>query len=188
MKKIFPALQRRLKHPFSRWQRLYTVENPWGFDRPFELFRFEQTNRIIREAIGPVETILEIGAAEGHQTKYLLDVARKVHGVDISATAVERAGRAFANNPNVSFSVGSLPDIRVNERFDLVTALEIIYYVKPKEMARALDTMERLSKKRLVSVHWPRVSVLETHLFPSRSVTKEILYWEGNPMWLVAWW
>jgi hypothetical protein len=40
------------------------------------------------------------------------------------------------------FSIGKLPEIGVDERFDLVTAFEIIYYVK--DIPRALDMMDRL--------------------------------------------
>ena len=193
MKKIIPALKRRLRqslqylaHPTSRWERLYSAENPWHFDRASEIHRFEETNRIIRETGGPLETILEIGSAEGDQTEWLLNLAHKVRGVDISPTAIERARRRFANNPNASFSVGKLPDIGVDGRSDLVTAFEIIYYVK--DIPRALDMMDRLGHRRMVSVHWPQVRVLDEFLFPMRNASRQTVYWEDKPLWLVAWW
>ena len=193
MKKIIPALGRGFghlsrfaAHPFSRWERLYSAENPWRFDRPSEIHRFEETNRIIRDRIGPVGTVLEIGAGEGDQTEWLLKLAGKAHGLDISPTAIERARHKFANNPNASFAVGKLPDIRAADRFDLVTAFEIIYYVKP--LPPVFDLMERLGKTRMVSVHWPKAHLLDEFLFSTRNASREIISWDGKPAWLVAWW
>lgn len=195
LKKIIPGLRHRVRrlpqfiaHPFSEWERLYSTENPWRFDRPSEIHRFEETNHIIRETTGPVETILEIGTAEGHQTEWLLRLAHELQGIDISPTAVRRCRRKFASNQKASFSVGTLPDIRVDERFDLVTAFEIIYYVKPKDIPRAFDLMDRLGERRFVSVHWPQVHVLDHFLFPTRNAARRIIYWENEPLWLVAWW
>jgi len=192
-KKIIPALAYRLgripqyiAHPLSKWERIYSTENPWHLNHPGDVYRFEETNRIIRETGGPLETILEIGSAEGDQTEWLLNLAHKVRGVDISPTAIERARRRFANNPNASFSVGKLPDIGVDGRSDLVTAFEIIYYVK--DIPRALDMMDRLGHRRMVSVHWPQVRVLDEFLFPMRNASRQTVYWEDKPLWLVAWW
>lgn len=173
-------------HPLSRWERLYAAENPWRFDHPSEIYRFEETNRIIREAIGPVETLLEIGSGEGDQTEWLAKLANKVHGLDISPTAVERARRKFADNPKTSFSVGKLPDIDMDERFDLVTAFEVIYYAK--QMPQMFDMMDRLAQMRIVSVHWPKAHLLDEFLFPTRNASRQIISWEDKPRWLVAWW
>ncbi|HEX4371331.1 MAG TPA: class I SAM-dependent methyltransferase [Rhizomicrobium sp.] len=184
-RRLRQALQ-YIAHPISRWERLYATENPWRFDIPSEIYRFEETNRIIRQRVGPVETILEIGSGEGDQTKWLLKLADRVEGIDISPTAIERARSRFANNPKASFSAGRLPDIGVGERFDLVTAFEIIYYVK--DIPRALEMMDRLGQRRIVSVHWPQVRVLDEFLFPTRNASRQVITWEDKPRWLVAWW
>jgi trans-aconitate methyltransferase len=195
VKKIIPAITRRLRrvsdyiaHPFSEWERLYRKENPWSFERESEIHRFEETNRIIREMIGPVETILEFGSAEGHQTERLLRVADKVQGIDISATAVKRARRKFAGNPKASFTVANAQDIKIEKPVDLMTAFEILYYIAPKNVPRVLDMMDDLSRKRIVSTYWPHVQVLEDFLFPTRNTSRQIIYWENEPRWLVAWW
>jgi hypothetical protein len=195
LKKIIPAIARRLRrvpdyiaHPFSEWERLYRKENPWDFERPSEIHRFDDTNRIIRENIGPVQTILEIGSAEGHQTERLARLADTVQGVEICATAVRRARRKFAGNPKASFSVGKAQDIRVRERVDLVTAFEILYCITPKNIPHVLDMMDGLGHKRIVSAYWPDMQVLEDFLFPTRNASRQIIYWENEPRWLVAWW
>jgi SAM-dependent methyltransferase len=195
LKKIIPAIARRLRrvpeyilHPFSQWERFYLSENPWHFERSSEIHRFEETNRIIQEAIGPVETILEIGSGEGDQTQWLSRLARKINGVEISSTAVRRARRKFEGNPRVSFQVGELPDLGIAERFDLVTAFEIVYYLTPENIRRAFDAMDKLGKKRILSVYWPHLNVLDASLFSTRSVAQQTIYWESKPRWLVVWW
>jgi ubiquinone/menaquinone biosynthesis C-methylase UbiE len=195
LKKIIPAIADRLRrvaeyirHPISRWERFYLSQNPWRFERSSEIHRFEETNRIIREMMEPVETILEIGSAEGDQTEWLSRMAHKVHGVEISSTAVRRARRKFENNSAVSFSVGKLPNIRVDERFDLVTAFEVIYYLTPENIRRAFDVMDNLGKKRILSVYWPHLNVLDASLFSTRNVAQQTIYWEDKPRWLVVWW
>jgi SAM-dependent methyltransferase len=194
-KNIMPAIARRLRrvpgyilHPISQWERLYLTENPWRFERSSEIYRFEETNRIIQNVIGPVETILEIGSGEGDQTQWLSRLARKINAVEISSTAVRRARRKFEGNPRVSFQVGALPDLGIAERFDLVTAFEIVYYLTPENIRRALDVMDGLGKKRILSVYWPHVNVLDASLFSTRSVGKQTIYWEDEPRWLVVWW
>jgi hypothetical protein len=69
-----------------------------------------------------------------------------------------------------------------------VTAFEIIYYEKPKNIPRVFDMMDRLSHRRMVSVHWPQVHVLDEFLFPTRNASHRIIYWQDKPSWLVAWW
>jgi SAM-dependent methyltransferase len=195
LKKIIPALAYRIRrtllfiaHPFSKWERIYSTKNPWRLDHPNDVHRFEETNRIIREMAGPIEAILEIGSGEGHQTEWLLKLANRVRGLDISPTAVRRSRRKFANNPNASFSVETLPDIPTDEHFDLVTAFEILYYVKPGDIPRVFDVMERAGSKRIVSVYWPQRHLLDNFLFPTRDAARQIIYWEGEPRWLAAWW
>jgi 2-polyprenyl-3-methyl-5-hydroxy-6-metoxy-1,4-benzoquinol methylase len=180
----------RIIHPNSPWERFYAVKNPWQFDRPGEIYRFEETNRIIREHIGPVGSLLEIGAAEGHQTQWLLRVADRVHGVDISATALKRAKHALAHNPRAAFSAGALPDSNLDfEPFDLVAVLETIYYAAPEELPAAFETIERLGKKHLMSVYLPFYKDAIAQLISTRrNVSTETITWEGQPMWLVAWW
>ena len=96
--------------------------------------------------------------------------------------------RKFEGNPRVSFQVGELPDLGIAERFDLVTAFEIVYYLTPEDIRRAFDAMDQLGKKRILSVYWPHLNVLDASLFSTRSVAQQTIYWESKPRWLVVWW
>jgi len=182
-------LRARIFYANAPWERLYAARNPWGVDRPLELYRFEETNRIIRDHIGPVGSLLEVGSAEGHQTEWLLKAADRVHGVDISVTAVNRARKMFAGNSKATFSVGALPGSNMNlEQADLVVVPETIYYVKEEELPAAFDAIERLGKKRLMTVYWPYYKDTIKQLISTRvNVVTETLQWEDHK-WLVAWW
>jgi hypothetical protein len=182
-------LRAQIIYPNAPWEKFYAVKNPWKFDRPGEIFRFEQTNRIIRDRIGSVSSLLEIGSAEGHQTERLLEVAGRVHGVDISITAVNRARQAFAQNPKATFSVGALPDNDLDfEPADLVVVSETIYYVDPEALPAAFETIERLGRKRLMSVYLPcSTEAIERLVSGRQHVSMETIRWDEFG-WLVAWW
>ena len=70
-----------------------------------EQSRFIQTNALIEARIGRVETILELGSGEGHQSEHLSRLCRRLDGVDVSARAVQRAQEKL---PNCRFGVGEV--------------------------------------------------------------------------------
>ena len=42
-------LRAQIIYPNAQWEKFYAVKNLWKFDRPCEIYRFEETNRIIRD-------------------------------------------------------------------------------------------------------------------------------------------
>src|SRR5579859_274540 len=114
----------------SAMNRLYLLGDPWKLNTTTEHFRFRETARIIREKIANhFDNILEIGSGEGLQTSYLAPLADRVVGLDPSSQAVLRANAKKI--ANASFVVGDFNGFinRSNERFDLVTACEVLYYM-----------------------------------------------------------
>lgn len=71
----------------------YLVNDPWRMTSPSEQYRFAETNRLILEKFGRVESILEIGCGEGHQSLHLQLVCDRLTGLDVSTRAVERGRR-----------------------------------------------------------------------------------------------
>jgi SAM-dependent methyltransferase len=130
--------------------RLYLFGDPWKLNSPGEHFRFKETARIIREKIAErFGSILEIGCGEGLQTQYLASLADRIVGLDPSAQAIKRANAKQLRN--ASFAVGDL-DSYANEpdaRFDLVTACEVLYYMKDFERAR--ENLNKLGRSCLVT-------------------------------------
>lgn len=132
--------------------QLYRFEDPWGLDVPEEHFRFQETARIIQASIGRnLGSVLEVGCGEGLQTQYLAAMAKRIVGLDPSRRAIKRA-RA-RKIPNASFLVGDLlsAEGQFQERFDLITACEVLYYCSDCEIA--LEKLNKLSRACLVTYY-----------------------------------
>src|SRR5262245_61870930 len=87
-----------------------TDSDPWGLDwRPTQLYRYGcmlgEVRRCLAERKASSQTVLDIGCATGEFSDLLRrslppDPARKVTGVDLSTTAIERARSRY---PQVEF-------------------------------------------------------------------------------------
>ncbi len=121
--------------------------DPWGLDwRPSQRFRY-QTMLSQLSCTGdpnPPATIVDVGCATGTFTSMLTrlagDTERAVIGVDIAEAAVERAR---VRHPSIRFERLSLEECseRFARRADLVTCLEVLYYVPDN---RRVDAVRRL--------------------------------------------
>lgn len=172
-----------------RLELLYRLHDPWNMESDRERFRFEETSRILRRAlVDPaerVESILEIGCGEGHQSAHLAPLCRSLTGIDISATAVRRARERL---PESIFESGDLlakPWAAETDRFDVVTAFEVLYYVK--DMDGFLATMSRLGRSCIVSYYEPSAPVVEPFLAAMPVEGRERFRFE-DVEWRVAWW
>jgi len=54
---------------YSAFQTAYLMEDPYNLRSAAEAHRFSETNRIIRANFGRVNRLLEIGCAEGYQSR-----------------------------------------------------------------------------------------------------------------------
>src|SRR5688572_6532786 len=70
-------------------ERAYWLTDPWNLDSPVEHARFAATNRVIEDRFGRVADLLEVGCGEGLQSTYLQRLTDRLHGIDVSPTAVE---------------------------------------------------------------------------------------------------
>src|SRR5688572_30209268 len=101
-------------------ERAYRINDPWNLDSPVEHARFEATNRALESCFGRVSSMLEVGCGEGLQSSYLQRLTDKLHGIDVSTTAVARARLRV---PDADFHVGDLCQLGWHEqgrRFDVV--------------------------------------------------------------------
>ena len=169
----------------DRLDRAYAMEDPWNLDSEMERARFEWTNRIVAERFGALDSILEIGCGEGHQTLHLQRLCREIYGIDVSSRAIERARRRVSG---ARFAVADIFKHPWNDRpgkFDLVTACEIIYYVS--DLDAMLERMSQLGRHCLVTVFAPaapRVSKALTRYVGNR----RDWFCYGHTVWLAGWW
>jgi 2-polyprenyl-3-methyl-5-hydroxy-6-metoxy-1,4-benzoquinol methylase len=129
---------------FERLDLAYSIEDPWNMESPGEISRFEGTNRIIRREFGQIDTLLELGCGEGHQTARLSEVAARVFGLDVSEKAVERARKRLPAAQFAATDVFSQPWSAQVSRFDLVTACEVLYYMS--DVDRTIARMSELGR------------------------------------------
>lgn len=140
---------------------LYRVEDPWEMVSAKEQARFRATNELIEREFGRVNTLLEIGCGEGHQSVHLAQLADRLVGLDVSERAVERARHRC---PACSFEVAELlkwsPE--PEERFDLVTACEVLYYVK--NIHAAIERIRVLGKAAVITYYDKQAGELSSAL------------------------
>jgi 2-polyprenyl-3-methyl-5-hydroxy-6-metoxy-1,4-benzoquinol methylase len=167
----------------------YKVRDPWKMESPQEQFRFAETTRIVRERLvapaARVGSILEIGCGEGHQTEHLATLCDHVTGIDVSATAVERARQRL---PRATFAAGDLfaqPWVDEVGRFDIVTAFEVLYYLS--DVPKTLRAMDRLGKACIVTYFAPAARVVEAHVEKMPIAGRETFRF-GDTEWKAAWW
>jgi SAM-dependent methyltransferase len=158
-------------------------EDPWNLAT--EDYRFAETNRLITVQFGRVGRLLEIGAGEGHQTRWLTRVADHVTGVDLSTAALERA-RLKA--PEAAFAPARLPELELPEDiapFDLVIACEVLYFAD--DIGQAVTRMRQLAPRGLISgleAKWRRFGPAVANL-PALRMERIV---EADTVWLVAMW
>jgi SAM-dependent methyltransferase len=170
---------------FERLDLAYSIEDPWNMNSPGEIARFEATNRIIEREFGRVGTLLELGCGEGHQTQYLQRLADRVCGLDVSAKAVERARLRLPNAKFAATDLHNQPWTAEVPRFDLITACEVLYYMK--DIDQTLARMSELGRNCLVTIFAPAARRVGPHLDRIDGLQKDWV-WHGGTVWLVAWW
>lgn len=159
----------------------FILPDPYGLRA--ESFRFSETNRIIQDKFGYVDRLLEIGCAEGEQSKKLQMQCRSLNGVDVSARAIARAQK---NCPTGAFSVGDVFSINPDEPpFDLVVACEVLYYIK--DTTAALDRLSRLGKSCLVTYYDKYDDRLREYFAKVPDQNRAAIQC-GDERWHVLWW
>jgi len=166
--------------------RLYALPDPWGMTTRREQSRFEQTNTVIESLAGRLNTMLEIGSGEGHQSEHLARLCHRLDGLDVSERAVARAQRRV---PQCRFGVGevsavpwTLPE---GNKYDLVVACEVLYYLS--DIGQAVDCMSRLGRSCLVTFFCPSARKVAPHLESIPALQRGWIYHDPYA-WLWAFW
>jgi SAM-dependent methyltransferase len=165
---------------YGKLRMLYAMEDPWEMSSAKEQYRFEFTNAHLADIAPRFGTILELGCGEGHQSAYLARMADELSGVDISPWAIDRARKRC---PDGRFKVGKAEDARrlfANERFDLVTACEVLCYAP--DIEAILVDLQSITDRLYVSNYEARAEAMR-HYFagPGWSVLPPIRY--DNTVW-----
>ena len=187
LKKTWMRLVLRGVHYSDNYKKLnafYLVDDPWRMSDPSEIYRFTETNRLIIENFGRVDTLLEIGCGEGHQSLYLRQVCDRMIGLDVSARAVERAR---SRCPQDEFLIGDIFSKEVDDLtpFDLVVANEVLYSMI--DTPEVLQRMQKLSRNNFVTYHSGQMANLDPQVLSLSGVNSEIIEFKDT-RWRATWW
>lgn len=96
-----------------------------------------------------VKTILEAGCGEGEVTNYLY---QKIDGVrinafDVSEKVIKRA-RERSKDCDIQFEVGSIYDIPVEQKYDLVVCSEVLEHLEEPE--KALEQLKNATTEYII--------------------------------------
>ncbi|MCW5701088.1 MAG: class I SAM-dependent methyltransferase [Bradyrhizobium sp.] len=165
-----PALQRLWKKAmlrsaafsgkYRKLKLLYTLEDPWDMASEREQHRFSGALAQLREINPRYSSILELGCGEGHQSLHLQNLTDRLYGIDLSATAI---ARAEARCPTATFAVAEIESaaaIFPSEKFDLITACEVLYYTK--SLNEILPAMQARTRRIYVSNYLQRSELMRT--------------------------
>jgi 2-polyprenyl-3-methyl-5-hydroxy-6-metoxy-1,4-benzoquinol methylase len=128
---------------------------------------------------------LDIGCAHGEVMRNLSFKAAKVVGVDISSKQVELAKQQDYACPMECYHANIL-DFECDERFDLITALEVIeHLIEPDKLLSKVKSMLKPDGRAMITTpNWNSIDRRFRRFFPVRTLVKAI----GGPDWSKPWW
>ena len=165
-----------------RLDALYRMPDPWEMETERERFRFQETNRLIYRNIGRPVRLLEVGCGEGHQSQELLKTCDRLVGIDVSRRAVQRSAERC---PHATFRVGDVLSCNPLERFDLVVACEVLYYMQ--DVASAIERISDLGQWCLVTYFDVHADRLDPYLEGIPEVKSDRFHY-GDTGWKAFWW
>jgi cyclopropane fatty-acyl-phospholipid synthase-like methyltransferase len=169
----------------EKFDKAFLMPDPWGMKTEREQQRFKETNRIIERIFGRPKRVLEIGSAEGHQSKYLAEICNQLVGTDVSERALSRARHRC---PSATFHATDILSDSCElqlEYFDLVVACEVLYYVG--DVPTALKRMEKLGRNCLVTFSERESQTMQEHMKPVPLAGKELIQ-HDQTTWHAMWW
>ncbi|HVZ12416.1 MAG TPA: SAM-dependent methyltransferase [Patescibacteria group bacterium] len=164
----------RQENIYKKLEASFHIQDHWNFEKSdFEKKRFEQMLKFCNYV--PHKTILEIGCAEGHFTKYLTKISQSVTAVDVSSIAIEYARKKVLE---ATFKVLKLEEIPIpEEKYDLVICSETLYYLLDQK--GAIDYLKRLGKNLVTSsflmTNWGAY-ISEFYLARLHPLKRKVLY------------
>jgi protein-L-isoaspartate O-methyltransferase len=134
-------------------------EDPWNFgSSSYEAAKYARTLAALPRPRH--RRALEVGCSIGVLSGLLASRTGTLLSLDVNDQALARARARNAAQSNVTFERRRLPDELPDGPFDLVVLSEVLYYLSPDDLERALDALLTRTESggTLILVHWtPRV-------------------------------
>jgi SAM-dependent methyltransferase len=105
-------------------------------------------------------TVLEVGCGFGRITKLLLsnfpEIAEYV-AVDLSPEQIVNAKKyvlGVDKRATLEFVVSDIQSLKLNSKFDLVVAPEVLLHILPEEIKEVIARLESWSKRNILNIDW----------------------------------
>lgn len=122
---------------------------------PWDISRAKVRNNALQRWLGALvkdKSVLELGSGEGFLTERLFGDCKSVLGIDISNVAIERA--SAKNLKNATFKQTDFIECSF-EGFDIITAIDCLYYLKPEEQERFFQKVAKEHAGKLLIISGP---------------------------------
>jgi putative sugar O-methyltransferase len=105
-------------------------------------------------------TVLEVGCGFGRITKLLLsnfpEIAEYV-AVDLSPEQIVNAKKyvlGVDKRATLEFVVSDIQSLKLNSKYDLVVAPEVLLHILPEEIKEVIARLESWSKRNILNIDW----------------------------------
>ena len=89
--------------------------------------------------------VLDCACGKGYGSYILSKKAAAVIGIDLNPTSLEIAGTSFQSVPNLQFKKQDIFNLQdLNQKFDLITAFEVIEHISPEATADFLSSLKKV--------------------------------------------
>ena len=106
--------------------------------------------------------MFEIGCGDGRITGLILKnfSVKRYHAIDVSADRIDRTKKntsKYTNSNLVKFTEISFQDFLINQKYDLVIAVEVLMHTPSHEIVSFVTKMNKVSRKYILNVdYYPR--------------------------------
>ena len=141
---------RRERGNAAAFDTLYAeMKDPFGSELPqyrYQRRKYDSLLSMLPQR--PYRRVLDIGCGLGSLTRKLAPFAQHVLGTDISAAAIEHAGKLSTAHSNIVYSrEDMLAETRQKSAFDLIVLADSLYYIEPLTQARLKSIVHNVSSK-----------------------------------------
>ncbi|OGM26726.1 hypothetical protein A3D00_04720 [Candidatus Woesebacteria bacterium RIFCSPHIGHO2_02_FULL_38_9] len=122
--------------------------------------------------LGKINSMLDIGCGAGVLTKLIADYlkVKKVLGIDLSHTMINKAKEFNSSSKNIDFNCIDIFKLHAKEKYDLIVCADIIEHIQNKK--KFLKKLSQLGKKIVIRV--PMEDSILNHLLKTLNISDEL--------------
>ena len=128
--------------------------------------RYNTVRNLILNLTAEKESMLDIGCANGHFCNLLSKDFINITGIDINSQRIYQNNKQINKLENINFMNMDLFKINHENEFDIITALEVIYYIDKTKLSDFFEKVKSLLKNN-------GYFILSTNIFNKEYMNEE---------------